>query len=305
MPPRAPIATGDTPALPKPQLPSDAPPWFRQWVESWYKQNLRVFDRMQQRIDTLQGLRSAPRLNAPLSMQENAITALPDPTTPDNPVTLRYLQQHALLKNAAGIYELNAPLDAKNFRLRHLGQTRDARDATNRGENVGQISGALDLFTTQDHTWTGLQTFDRDPSVPFVVTSGSAKVTNLDADQWDGFDYLAGSDTVTGHGFSVEPTGTARWNKLGNLVILFLPQLQGTSSATTFTITGLNAAIVPTLEAWHPVVALDNSVWLFGTMHLTPASGTIELFAGPSTGNTWTNSGTKLSQQTWLAYAQL
>lgn len=37
-------------------------------------------------------------------------------------------------------------------------------------------------------TQTGLITFDRDPSAPFAVTSGSAKVANLDADLLDGLD---------------------------------------------------------------------------------------------------------------------
>jgi len=36
------------------------------------------------------------------------------------------------------------------------------------------------------YTQTGLVTFDRDPDVPFAVTSGSAVVTNLDADLLDG-----------------------------------------------------------------------------------------------------------------------
>jgi hypothetical protein len=40
-------------------------------------------------------------------------------------------------------------------------------------------------------TQTGLVTFDRDPSAPFAVTSGSATVTNLDADKLDGLDSTA------------------------------------------------------------------------------------------------------------------
>jgi hypothetical protein len=35
-------------------------------------------------------------------------------------------------------------------------------------------------------TITGLKTFDRDPNPPFAVSSGSAKVDNLDADKVDG-----------------------------------------------------------------------------------------------------------------------
>ena len=41
------------------------------------------------------------------------------------------------------------------------------------------------------YTQTGLITFDRDPSAPFAVSSGSAKVSNLDADKLDGLDSTA------------------------------------------------------------------------------------------------------------------
>lgn len=37
-----------------------------------------------------------------------------------------------------------------------------------------------------DQTITGAKTYDRDPSPPFIVTSGSAKVANLDADKLNG-----------------------------------------------------------------------------------------------------------------------
>ncbi len=40
-------------------------------------------------------------------------------------------------------------------------------------------------------TQTGLVTFDRDPSAPFAVSSGSAVVPNLDADKLDGLDSTA------------------------------------------------------------------------------------------------------------------
>lgn len=38
------------------------------------------------------------------------------------------------------------------------------------------------------YTVTGLMTFDRDPSAPFAVTTGSAVVPNLDADKLDGLE---------------------------------------------------------------------------------------------------------------------
>lgn len=55
------------------------------------------------------------------------------------------------------------------------------------------------LVTTEDpQTVTGLKTFDRDPSAPFAVSSGSAKVDNLNADKWDGQDLPAdpGADRI-------------------------------------------------------------------------------------------------------------
>lgn len=50
------------------------------------------------------------------------------------------------------------------------------------------ISGQTVLLAARDQTITGQHTFDRDPSAPFVVTSGSAVVSNLDADKVDGQD---------------------------------------------------------------------------------------------------------------------
>lgn len=48
------------------------------------------------------------------------------------------------------------------------------------------LSGKTVSAIENDETITGNKTFDRDPSAPFTVTSGSAKVTNLDADKVDG-----------------------------------------------------------------------------------------------------------------------
>lgn len=48
------------------------------------------------------------------------------------------------------------------------------------------LSGKELVITEGTHTITGPFTFDRDPSAPFAVTSGSAVVTNLDSDKLDG-----------------------------------------------------------------------------------------------------------------------
>jgi hypothetical protein len=51
---------------------------------------------------------------------------------------------------------------------------------------TAQLSGKT--LVTEEGDWTieGLWTFDRDPSAPFAVSPGSAKVSNLDADKLDG-----------------------------------------------------------------------------------------------------------------------
>ena len=60
------------------------------------------------------------------------------------------------------------------------------------------LSGKTLVTAEGTATVTGAHTFDRDPSAPFAVTSGSAVVTNLDADKWDGQDLPAdpGADRV-------------------------------------------------------------------------------------------------------------
>jgi hypothetical protein len=48
------------------------------------------------------------------------------------------------------------------------------------------LTGKTVVTLETSETVTGLKTFDRDPNPPFAVTSGSAAVTNLDADKLDG-----------------------------------------------------------------------------------------------------------------------
>lgn len=51
--------------------------------------------------------------------------------------------------------------------------------------DAGLSGKTIDLLESAQ-TITGVKTFDLDPAAPFAVTSGSAKVTNLDADKLDG-----------------------------------------------------------------------------------------------------------------------
>ena len=77
-----------------------------------------------------------------------------------------------------------------------------------------QLDGKTIVTTEATETITGAKTFDLDPSAPFIVTAGSAKVTNLDADKLDG---LNASDLT-----SFTPTwgNTGTSNSLGNGTLL-------------------------------------------------------------------------------------
>lgn len=79
----------------------------------------------------------------------------------------------------------------------------------------------------------------------------------------------AGTFTITGTGFASAPTGTARWSRIGNLVILYLPAITGTSSGTGFTMTGLPAAITPARDQRVPNVQVtDNSILGAGSLKI-------------------------------------
>lgn len=114
-----------------------------------------------------------------------------------------------------------------------------------------------------------------------------------------------GSFTATATGITGSPTGTAVWAKMGNVVILSLPAITAnTSTAATFTLTGLPSEIQPT-RTWNIPInfAEDNGAGTAGTAQINNASGTITLFKGiATTGSSWTASGNKglLAQNTMV-----
>ena len=239
---------------------------------------------------------------------------------------------NTLAQQVLGLVATAAPPEVEDASALGAVTTRLAReDHTHRGVNLADAQ-----------TITGAKTFDRDPAAPFVVTAGSAVVPNLDADMLDGISatgfvqtsgvqtaagaktwsdlatfsaglrfanetidlYDEDTFTITGTGFTVNPTGTARYVILEKMVLLFLPTLTGTSNATTFTLTGLPAAIQPTQTSWHFARSEDNGISVFGELRVNAGSTTIDVFNGIAAG-VWTALGTKTLFPTWLAYALL
>jgi hypothetical protein len=101
-----------------------------------------------------------------------------------------------------------------------------------------------------------------------------------------------GSFTVTYTGFSSAVTATATYRKQGRIVTLYIPTASGTSNATTFTITGLAAEVVPLQSVTWPVTIQNSGTAAFGQISTGASTTTLTLL--PTSGLTsWTASGTK------------
>ena len=108
--------------------------------------------------------------------------------------------------------------------------------------------------------------------------------------------------TATCTGFTAAVTGTASYVLIGGVVVLFLPELTGTSNATTFTITGLPAAITPVQTSNHVVTITDTTTDVYGLLRLTASSTTITMLSSLQSNGDWGNSGTKAIFPVWISY---
>jgi hypothetical protein len=102
-----------------------------------------------------------------------------------------------------------------------------------------------------------------------------------------------GSFTATLTGCSGTPTVTATWARVGNLVILNIPELVGTSTSTACTITGLPAEIQTATSQNIGAYIENNSAVAAGGVQVSAGSGTITLFSTNAFSATFTNGGTK------------
>lgn len=106
-------------------------------------------------------------------------------------------------------------------------------------EENGYAAG-LSLCVTRDGQ--GKMAADFLPSVDNTLNlgSGAFRWTSLNGDS-----IASGTAVLTMTGVSGSVTGTASWARVGKLASLFVPAINGTSNATTMTLTGVPAAIQP------------------------------------------------------------
>ena len=119
-------------------------------------------------------------------------------------------------------------------------------------------------------------------------------VTALTTTQFKMTYSLSGTFTVTGTGFTINPTATAVYKVENGFASVRIPYnvLSGTSNATTFTLTGLPASLMPISTSALPIMGgKDNgvSVYIFGEI---VSANTITLGNGHQ-GVAWTASNGK------------
>jgi hypothetical protein len=105
-------------------------------------------------------------------------------------------------------------------------------------------------------------------------------------------DYEEGTFTGTLTGVSGSVTVTVRYTKIGNKVQLDVPTLSGTSNATTKTLTGMSAALIPARAKNQVIGASDNGGAIVPSICTLSALGVITFYATIATSVNWTASGT-------------
>ena len=116
--------------------------------------------------------------------------------------------------------------------------------------------------------------------------------------------YKTGSYTITGTGFTSNPTGTARYVLIGEkFCILEIPELSGTSNTTGFTLTGQPAEIAPARVGRVECLIENGSSTDDGHVIFAAASQTFTMSRGTSSPTTtWTNTSAKRIYATTITY---
>ena len=109
------------------------------------------------------------------------------------------------------------------------------------------------------------------------------------------------SYTVTTTGHTVAQTGTINYTLHGNVGTLKLPTLSGTSSATSFTITGMPAAIRPATDTDIILKVADNGGAALFALGRIKTTGVIEVYATPG-GGVFTAAGAKTCYALSVSY---
>lgn len=113
---------------------------------------------------------------------------------------------------------------------------------------------------------------------PDTATIDTAYIGHLQVDSINVLD--TGSFTLTLTGCTTSPTGTAYYTKIGDVVTLEIPQINGTSNSVAATLTGLPEKLRTTTgNKITAIYVRDNGSNIEGTIWIG-SSGTIEIYPG-------------------------
>lgn len=182
-----------------------------------------------------------------------------------------------------GIYTVgNLYYDGTNYRYLNAGGGSLLVTAGSSMQFFSAPSGSAGAVATitMNFQMTGLLT------APTIQAYGptAAGMVDMTPDQ--------GTFTGTWTGFSTTVTNTCVWSKNGNQIDLLLPPANGTSNATTMTMTGL-PTILETARVTENMMTLENSGTSAVGMIKFAASSTTITFASSVANAAWTASGTK------------
>ena len=111
-----------------------------------------------------------------------------------------------------------------------------------------------------------------------------------------------GTFTGTLTGCTTSPTGTIRYTKQGNHVMLFIPTINGTSNTTSATVTGAPSAIFPTRAQTVPCITQDATAGIVVATTTIGTDGVLTLFTDAG-GGAFANTGTKGIRYQTLSYS--
>jgi hypothetical protein len=109
-----------------------------------------------------------------------------------------------------------------------------------------------------------------------------------------------GTFTATLTACTTSPTGTIRYNKIGRVVYLSIPQIGGTSNATSATLTGAPGGIAPARSQVHLGIVKDNGTVAIGVLTIG-TDGVITMKNAVTSGN-FTSSAAKGIEAQVIAY---
>ena len=128
-------------------VPQEKPSWFAEYMGQYSADLERLLDRMQERIEQMEGARGHPQIQANLSMLGNKITDVGDAAVdaPQDVVTVEFLRMHGLLQSPDFQAILRGNLDAGGYLIRNLGNGVVPSDAINLGQLLALV---VTLLTT-------------------------------------------------------------------------------------------------------------------------------------------------------------